>query len=72
MALAASRLAASAGALTGYQSSGLSPLEEQAACARTISQSVRSVMTKPLVITVDRSHAASLATPWVGGHRSAD
>jgi hypothetical protein len=55
MTLAASRLAASAGTLTGYQSSGLSPLAEQAACARRISQSVRSVMAKPLVITVDRS-----------------
>jgi hypothetical protein len=55
MAAAASRRAASAGALTGAQLSGLSPLLEQAAPASTISQSPRSVIANPFVIKVDKS-----------------
>ena len=55
MAPAASRLAASAGALTGYQSSGLSPLTEQAPRSIMSSQSIRSLTVKPLVIKADRS-----------------
>ena len=55
MAPAASRLAASAGALTGYQSSAHSPLVEQAPRSTMSSHSAASLMPKPLVIKADRS-----------------
>jgi hypothetical protein len=55
IASAASCLASSAGALTGYQSSGLSRLVEQAPCSMTSRESIRSLVAKPLVIKTDRS-----------------
>ena len=55
MAPAASRLAASAGALTGYQSSALRPLVEQAPRSTMSCHSAPSLMPKPLVIKADRS-----------------
>jgi hypothetical protein len=55
IASAASRRPTSADALTGYQSSGLSRLVEQAPSPTTSSQSIWSLMAKPLVIKADRS-----------------